>query len=56
VTDADCSVYGTFQELDATGAILAGGHTNQAFMTISNIANETARVKLWSEDWRCHHF
>lgn len=47
VTDADCSVYGTFQEIDATGAILAGGHTNQAFMTISNIANETARVKFY---------
>lgn len=30
VTDADCSVYGTFREVDAAGNVVEGGHTNQA--------------------------
>ncbi len=47
VTDADCSVYGTFREVDAAGNVLEGGHTHQAFMTINNIANETSRAKFY---------
>ena len=47
VTDADCSVYGTFREVDASGNVLEGGHTHQAFMTINNIANETSRAKFY---------
>ncbi|MBK9639607.1 MAG: trigger factor [Bacteroidetes bacterium] len=47
VTDADCSVYGTFREVDAARNVLEGGHTHQAFMTINNIANETARNKFY---------
>ncbi len=47
VTDADCSVYGTFREVDATGNVIEGGHTHQAFMTINNIANETSRAKFY---------
>lgn len=47
VTDADCSVYGTFREVDAAGNVLEGGHTHQAFMTINNIANETSRAKFF---------
>ncbi len=47
VTDTDCSVYGTFREVDAAGNVLEGGHTHQAFMTINNIANETSRAKFY---------
>ena len=47
VTDADCSVYGTFREVDTAGNVLEGGHTHQAFMTINNIANETSRAKFY---------
>ena len=47
VTDADCSVYGTFREVDAAGNVLEGGHSHQAFMTINNIANETSRAKFY---------
>jgi trigger factor len=46
-TDADCSVYGTFREADVSGNALEGGNSNQAFMTLSNIANETARTKFY---------
>lgn len=47
VTDADCSVYGTFREVDAAGNVVEGGHSHQAFMTINNIANETSRTKFY---------
>lgn len=47
ITDADCSVYGTFRQVDAAGNVVEGGHTNQAFMTISTIANEAARTKFY---------
>jgi len=47
VTDADCSIYGTFRELDETGNVVEGGHSNQAFMTISKISDETARFKFY---------
>ncbi len=43
MTDGECSVYGTFRELDAAGALVENGHSNQAFMMISKIADETVR-------------
>lgn len=46
VTDGDCSVYGTFRELDASGNAVEGGVSNQAFMSISKIADEASRNKF----------
>ena len=45
-TDIDCSVYGTFRELDGNGADLEGGLTNQAFMSINKIGDESSRNKF----------
>ena len=46
VTDADCSVYGTFREIDAAGAEVENGLSNQAFMMISKVSDEAARNKF----------
>jgi trigger factor len=46
VTDVECSVYGTFQELDETGAVKEGGLSNQSFMMINKIADESSRNKF----------
>jgi trigger factor len=43
VTDAECSVYGTFQQLDAQGTILEGGHTNQSFILLDKITDSDVR-------------
>ncbi len=45
--DADCSVYGTFREVDAAGNVVENGHSNQAFMMISKVADEAARQKFY---------
>lgn len=44
--DVECSVYGTFRELDGNGAPLEGGLTNQAFMMINKVGDETSRNKF----------
>lgn len=46
VTDAECSVYGTFQELNADGSVFEGGLSNQAFMMINKVADESSRNKF----------
>lgn len=43
ITDAECSVYGTFRELDAAGQVMEGGLSNQAFLMISKINADAAR-------------
>ncbi len=46
ITDIDCSVYGTFRELDGHGADLENGLTNQAFMMINKVGDESSRNKF----------
>lgn len=41
--DAECSVYGTFQELDEKGEIIEGGHTNQSFLLLDKIKDSAVR-------------
>jgi trigger factor len=43
ISDAECSVYGTFQELDADGNIAEGGHTNQSFILLDKITDSDVR-------------
>jgi len=44
-TDADCSVYGTFQELNG-GEPMERGLKNQAFMMLSKITDEATRARF----------
>jgi trigger factor len=37
ISDAECSLYGTFQELDAAGQLLEGGISNQSFMLMDKV-------------------
>jgi trigger factor len=46
VTDIESSVYGTFREVDANGELVENGHSNQAFMMISKVADEATRNKF----------
>ncbi|MBK9401717.1 MAG: trigger factor [Bacteroidetes bacterium] len=46
VTDIDSSVYGTFREVDANGELVENGHSNQAFMMITKVADEATRNKF----------
>ena len=46
VSDAECSVYGTFQELDADGNIAEGGHTNQSFILLDKITDSDVRPQF----------
>ena len=46
VSDAECSVYGTFQELDADGNIVEGGHTNQSFILLDKITDSDVRPQF----------
>jgi len=46
ILDADCSVYGTFQELDADGNIADGGHTNQSFILLEKITDSDVRSQF----------
>ncbi|HQK97658.1 MAG TPA: trigger factor [Bacteroidia bacterium] len=46
VTDAECSVYGTFQELDEAGNIVEGGHTNQSFVLLDKITDSDVRPQF----------
>lgn len=46
VADADCSVYGTFRELDANGTVMENGLSNQAFMMIAKVSDEATRNKF----------
>ena len=46
ISDADCSVYGTFQQLDADGNIAEGGHTNQSFILLEKITDSDVRSQF----------
>jgi trigger factor len=46
ISDAECSVYGTFQELDADGNIAEGGHTNQSFILLDKITDSDVRPQF----------
>ncbi|MBL7923201.1 MAG: hypothetical protein JNL88_03285 [Bacteroidia bacterium] len=46
VTDLDCSVYGTFQELDGEGKVMENGLSNQSFMSINKVTDEAVRNKF----------
>ena len=46
VSDAECSVYGTFQELDADGNIAEGSHTNQSFILLDKITDSDVRPQF----------
>jgi trigger factor len=46
VSDAECSVYGTFQELDADGNIAEGGHSNQSFILLDKITDSDVRPQF----------
>lgn len=46
ITDADCSVYGTFEQLDSEGNPLNGGISNRAFMMLTKIRDEADRQKF----------
>lgn len=46
VSDAECSVYGTFQELDADGNLAEGGHTNQSFILLDKITDSDVRPQF----------
>ena len=46
VSDAECSVYGTFQELDADGNVAEGGHTNQSFIVLAKITDSDVRPQF----------
>jgi len=43
VSDIECSIYGKFQELDATGNTLEGGHSNQSFLLFDKITDADQR-------------
>lgn len=45
-TDAECSVYGTIEELNADGQPKEGGLKNQAFMLLSKITNPQAHARF----------
>lgn len=45
-TDADCSVYGTFEQLGPDGHTLDGGVSNRAFMMLTKIRDEATRQKF----------
>jgi trigger factor len=47
VTDADCSVFGTFQELDAAGQPDPNGIIHQGFLLLSNVTDEAARNRFY---------
>lgn len=46
IADAECSVYGTFQELDEAGNIAEGGHTNQSFVLLDKISDGDVRSQF----------
>jgi trigger factor len=46
ITDVDCSVYGTFEQLGSDGNPVEGGVNNRAFMTLIKIRDEAARQKF----------
>ena len=46
VMDNECSAYGTFQEVDANGEIVEGGHTNQSFLLLDKINDAAIRQQF----------
>lgn len=46
VSDASCSLYGTFAELDEKGAIKENGHTNQSFLLLEKVIDTATRDLL----------
>lgn len=45
--DADCSVFGTFQELDANGQPDANGIIHQGFLLLTSITDEAVRSRFY---------
>ncbi len=46
VSDAECSVYGTFQELEESGNIVEAGHTNQSFVLLDKITDADVHAQF----------
>jgi trigger factor len=46
VSDYECSLYGTFAELDEQGDVLEGGISHQSFMLLDKVKDSEVRVSL----------
>ena len=46
VSDAGCSLYGTFTELDANSTVNENGHTNQSFLLLEKVIDTAIRDSL----------
>ena len=46
ISDASCSLYGTFVELDEKGELLENGHTNQSFLLLEKVIDTAIRDSL----------
>ncbi len=45
-TDAESSIYGNFEELDAAGNNIEGGHSNQSFLLLDKISDPSIRQQF----------
>lgn len=46
VVDAECSIYGRFDELDANGQLIEGGRSNSSFLLLDKIKESDVRQKF----------
>ena len=46
ISDASCSLYGTFVELDEKGDVIENGHTNQSFLLLEKVIDTAIRDSL----------